>query len=634
MCNDDGMRTYTAKTQTTMIRACFGLLAGILSSYSLCFSASPVPVPGSWRYIVSCLIIAFLVFLSVFRQDKITFAWESVVLSSALAVFMLTGNSYALFDDGRLFTAATTVPTLIGYGLLFFFPISLIVNESASRQQTLFSKIRVKLPAIPHPMLFSAVLIVISWLFYIVVLFPGIAYYDGLWQLSQFYGFNDSNLQHPFLATIIMGAISLVGLPLGSTGQFAIYTLLQTGIAIWLLSFLSAYLYRLPQKPQNQNLTDPATNQIEATGGTASWLAFTLFAMINPLLPIYSMSIVKDVPYALSITCLTIMIFDKVSEKNIIPTRAYYSMLIAALVIVVSFRNEGVLIAFIALCILLANTLKAKRRSIAIPGGIIIVSALICTTLIFPHFLGMQQASKMEILAIPLQQVSRDISRHPDSFTPDEKEQINSMLKPGVSIEDLGQHYNSGSIDSVKTLFHGRSFSTKRFLPIWARHLKLHPVTYVSAMVASTYGFVYPFRTDPAYGSLFDLFQWFAPETRHLWHDTWLRLPADVLSPAPTSLEPQQSWLIEQCRKLYATPLLNLILKPGTYVWIGLIAATVIIRRKRWKMLLSFIPLFLILGMCFLSPINENIRYMLPLVFATPFLLIAAVQHQHDDDNS
>lgn len=641
------MYIHTADTPRIFKVGC-GVISVLLAGYSLCFSSSPLAIPVEIRYAAALLILVAFTGLSLFQRRLLSFTWESCFLACLFALFTLTGSSYALFNDGRLFTSTTTIPSLLGYISLFYIPLTIAFNAinqnpalSMSQQAPSRPYIkqecnatthpRFQLPQIDHPWIAAAALILLAWSFYIAIFFPGIAYYDGLWQLSQFYGFTGPSAHHPFLATIIMGLVSLIGAPFGPTAQFACYTLIQIGLTITLLSFLATYIYQLPftrSTISSQSTFATGTNLVshnpDRKGNTLGWAAFTLFIMANPLFAFYAMSLTKDMPYALAISCMTILILDKASGYNCIQILPERILFITTLIILVSFRNEGTIIAAISSGALLACSIKNRRKFIIITTATVIITALACTSLIFPHF-GVARSSRLEMMAIPLQQISREASEHPESFTPNERATMSQILKPGLTIEDIGHRYNSGNTDYVKSMFEP-FFSTKSFASVWLRHFLLHPETYITATIASTYGYLYPFRTDPAYGSVFDLFQWLSPEIRHLWHDTWLKIPDDSLSPQyPHALDTQRSWFLEQCRKLYSTPFLNLIPKPATYVWIGLLAVAFFIRRGNWKIIWAFVPSFLVLGICFLSPINESIRYALPLVFTTPLLFAVSL---------
>ena len=74
--------------------------------------------------------------------------------------------------------------------------------------------------------------------------------------------------------------------------------------------------------------------------------------------------------------------------------------------------------------------------------------------------------------------------------------------------------------------------------------------------------------------------------------------------------------------KLYKIPVVNLIVKPGTYFWIGCLAICLACFKRNYKLLIAMVPCVLIFCVCLLSPVNESARYALPLVFSAPVLLI------------
>ena len=79
---------------------------------------------------------------------------------------------------------------------------------------------------------------------------------------------------------------------------------------------------------------------------------------------------------------------------------------------------------------------------------------------------------------------------------------------------------------------------------------------------------------------------------------------------------------LQSFAKLYKIPVVNLIVKPGTYFWIGCLAICLACFKRNYKLLIAMVPCVLVFCVCLLSPVNESARYALPLVFSAPVLLI------------
>lgn len=80
--------------------------------------------------------------------------------------------------------------------------------------------------------------------------------------------------------------------------------------------------------------------------------------------------------------------------------------------------------------------------------------------------------------------------------------------------------------------------------------------------------------------------------------------------------------LVDNCLRTWcAFPLLDLTVSSGTYTWLLIICAGLLLRFfERWGMTVLIAPMFCLL--CNLAgPVNGSIRYTLPLIACTPTLI-------------
>ena len=64
-----------------------------------------------------------------------------------------------------------------------------------------------------------------------------------------------------------------------------------------------------------------------------------------------------------------------------------------------------------------------------------------------------------------------------------------------------------------------------------------------------------------------------------------------------------------------------MIYNTGIYSWVLLLIIGFIIYQKKYKYLLTSIPVLFMLVFCFLSPVNAYLRYMNPVIVVLPILL-------------
>ena len=68
-------------------------------------------------------------------------------------------------------------------------------------------------------------------------------------------------------------------------------------------------------------------------------------------------------------------------------------------------------------------------------------------------------------------------------------------------------------------------------------------------------------------------------------------------------------------------PVVNWMILPGCVTWCIIISGLLPWTKKDYKMLFSFVPAVLIVGVCLLSPKNGNVRYLLPAYTIVPAMI-------------
>lgn len=83
--------------------------------------------------------------------------------------------------------------------------------------------------------------------------------------------------------------------------------------------------------------------------------------------------------------------------------------------------------------------------------------------------------------------------------------------------------------------------------------------------------------------------------------------------------------LIKIVYKLGNIPIVHWIYSAGIYTWILFLLAGYIIINKQYRRLIVLVPSFTILLTCMLSPVNNYMRYALPMMAATPIVIFNAI---------
>ena len=100
---------------------------------------------------------------------------------------------------------------------------------------------------------------------------------------------------------------------------------------------------------------------------------------------------------------------------------------------------------------------------------------------------------------------------------------------------------------------------------------------------------------------------------------------------SPRRLKKIRKTVITFCKLTYHIPVINWLYNPGVITWLMFMAFFVFWTRKEYDSMITFIPLFLIFGVCLLSPKNNNLRYIYPTCCMIPAMLAAAFGEKNPD---
>ena len=235
--------------------------------------------------------------------------------------------SFQFFDSCKSFISFCVI-SLIAFGIMY----AVLSRMSVPKESELSKSCR----KVRHPFFSAWVLIIVAWIPYYALFAPGLGFYDSLWQLSQFYGYTSYNSQHPVLATLVIGVLFSIGKPLGANSQFFIYTSIQVLLVSAVLAFIAWFVYQRLLVAEGEE----RINRVFCL-----WCVLVGFSALNPLFPLYSLSVLKDVPYAAAIAVMTVLLVEVIGDKKVINERTFVVLFSCAFMVMSVFRNEGLIIA-------------------------------------------------------------------------------------------------------------------------------------------------------------------------------------------------------------------------------------------------------------------------------------------------
>lgn len=519
-------------------------------------------------------------------------------LSFFLSLFLLIGVSFDFYKSLELFKSHFLLVifnlaifiTLFNKIIFFFFHkidnLTFTKDIKNSKLTILFKK---------HTFLFSFIFIIIGWLIYIIAFYPCILSPDPSFQILQFLGIDnkysyysillDNNViitnHHPVVHTILLGLCTSVGLLFDNinAGLF-IYSIIQITVLASTFSYTICFMKKLKISYKYQ------------------FICLLIYTLI-PVFPFYAMSPVKDVIFG----CLIIVYIITISRFIIFKDDMKITNIISILLLnifIFLFRNNGIHIIILSFPFLLI--LKSSNRH-KILITLVLTLVLYCSykKILLPYY-KITPASIRETLSIPFQQTARYVLYYDNDVSKDEREAIDKIL----GYDTLASRYNPEKADSVKNEFN--RFSTaedlEKYFKVWFQQFLKHPLVYIEATLNNTYGYFYPFKSN-----------WY------IYHHENPVLKQHNFDYHFNSFDNLRQYLTNFGEFFIFIPIIGLTINIGFSTWILFFMISYLLYKRKYKEIICFIPMIVVLLVCIASPVNTYFRYALPNIFAMPTMI-------------
>lgn len=519
------------------------------------------------------------------------------LLSLIYTIFIIVGKSF--YESNSFEYIINNLLINIFFAILIFFFLFFILkkifvyldNLREKRNNKIGKKSKVITTFLNHPFLFSLLFIIICWLPYIISFYPIILSPDPSFQIKQFFGIPNKystyvimldpkvtiTNHHPVLHTILLGTCLKIGTIIGNDnlGLF-LYSIIQ----ILILSSTLAYtICFLKEKGMNYKYL----------------IVMLLIYSFVPVFPFYAMSAVKDVIFG-SLIILYIINIYKISKEQVIDNKTILKNFLL-FILVILFRNNGIHTILLSFPFLF---LLKRKKEYKIKILVLFILTLTFNTtynnVILPG-LKITQTSVREKLSIPFQQTARYVKEHSKEIKEDEKEIIDKIL----GYETLASRYNAELADPVKNEYN--KYATKKdlsdYFKVWFQQFLKHPVTYFEATINNTYGYFYPEKTN-----------WY------IYYKYDKRIVEDGFEYHYNGLKESRKILSTFGKEFYRIPIIGLLINIALNVWVLIFMLMYYFYRKKYQSIIYLIPSFVLVLVCFASPVNAYFRYALPYIFA------------------
>ncbi len=525
-------------------------------------------------------------------------------LALLFSFFLVFGYSYDVVGDASIVNHSiwhvlVSIAKFMSFYHMFVIAITLAYEKITTykwKEKVTNSKINKMFMS--HPFLFSWIVILLCYLPYLILFYPGVMCNDPSNQIREVMGMHtrymdsvillDPNVTitnfNPILHTLLVGGCFKLGYTIGNVnlGLF-LYTIIQTLIMTCVFAFAISYMKK------------------EGVPRLFLWITLIIFAVV-PVFPFYAVATNKDTIFSAFIILYVIQLYDVIRHDA---TSKKFILLFITSLLVILLRNNGIYTILLSLPFLLIAE-KEKRKGILTVLCLLIVCYTGYNKVLLPS-LKISNTSIREVLSIPFQQTARVVKKHGQEIPEDERKIIDYLL----DFDTLGTRYDPVLSDNVKNKYnkYATTEDLMKYFQVWLKQFFRYPVDYFDATIANVYGYFYPNTS-----------KWYI----YYGYNTKLE-EAGFDYQYAFSLEDQKK-LTDYGEAYPYIPIIGMLVNIGFVVWIYFTMFGMLLVNKKGKYLPVLLPAFSLILVCVASPANTYFRYAQPYIFALPITMFLLYQ--------
>ena len=436
-----------------------------------------------------------------------------------------------------------------------------------------------------------SLILIVLWIPYLLILYPGVTSWDTNQSLLQGYGITPYRNLHPVIHTFIISNINKFAHNLTGSYQsgIALNALIQIIVTSMMFSFIVGYM-------KNLNIC----KKIRIIG--------FIFIGLYPVIGHFSVIVWKDIVFNLLIVLSSLVIIEILKEKNIKNLKLNILWIIL-LYFMMLYKNNGIYIEVLSSIVILTYLIFNNRKNIIRVAIILILPVILyltTTNVIFKQ-LKILGPTPGEAMGIPIQGLARNIKINGEDFTPEEKEQIRYFF----DFEKVKELYNPRLSDNMKNMIAYKLEDKSNIIKIaklYIRMLRRYPLDTIQAFFSNTEGYYY-INTD-MHGV-----------TTNVYNSPLESDRIAVLERKPKIIKIDNINEIMQNIYTGKTPILSIFINIPFLVWSYIIMIGYLIYRKRYLDIIPFIPLAVLVLTAIASPVSGEQRYILAILYGYPLFL-------------
>lgn len=585
-----------------------------LRTLYLSFSSDRIKTTCTAIVIAAIIYISRRIYMTKWRM--LSFALVSLLFAAG----QLTAKCYKTVGSWELLMETPMNQTRvwikgIAYGLLCYYLLKILYQLLADvlKQENLEPYEKKKWAGLR---MMGCMLI--CWLPYFVLFYPGTSNEDTVIQLMEYFHIPSyiqsmSAVQgpdiyitnhHPYLLTVLFSSFVKFGLNIGNIcAGVALYTVLHM---IFLSGVFSGCL---------QYLCFCGVNRRRIR-------CLLLLLMLFPIFPLYSVCMVKDTLYA-SFCLIYMMLMHSVARTKgaILSSAKFHAALFVTGMLMMLTKVYGMYILIIVGVVYLWKYRRYFKQILVSIGVPIFLYKCVYLSLLLPA-LNVAPGGVQEALSVPFQQTARYVSEYGDEVTNEEQKAINKILP----YKKLTKLYNPELSDPVKKKFKqdATGKDMRNYFKVWFQMFLKRPGTYVEATLNNTYQY-YDINkiSELEYYQFNDYLQKHDKDQIY----SWLYIEnIEAFAPARYGMK-QFVMFLEK------VPFLNILISMGYFPWMLLFLLLFHVFQKREGMNIALLIPVITYAICMVSPDNGNSRYIMPIIFSLPYIFLLELLPGKENNN-
>ena len=462
-----------------------------------------------------------------------------------------------------------------------------------------------------HTVAATMLLLVLCWSPYLVAFYPGTVISDAAWMFEQYIGLEKMTTWHSVFTTWFLGWCVSLGRLLGSDniGCF-LYTLLQTLLLAYAFGRVMRFMRRLRV-------------------GRIWQLGVMAFLALLPIWGCYAQMVGKDTFYTATLLVMFMELIEltlaKATDRQ---SAACWIRLGLCALLCCLWRNNGFYVvlptAVVAVCVLLRG--KARLRGGAALGAALLLFLLFDKALV--PSLDIANASTSGVYSVCFQQTARVVRDRGRELTAEEKSEIDKVL----DVETIGDLYEPWISDPVKYTYRyfgagveAESKALSEYRKTWFSMMFKYPREYIQGFMANNSGY---YAFTPKYIGI----TYSQQAGARFYYTTYpLEGEGQLHTAQIAALKPVRDLIAAVSERLWTMPILSLLYCCAAYTWLLVAGAISLAHQKRWRDIALLTPVLLSFAVCLISPVNDYIRYYLPVI-ACGIPLMAYVGTKKEDN--